>query len=263
MLGKDLSEALGGIAEDKIEAAANLAPVRHRRPTWVRFAACAALVALLIGVVYFAPGKPQVMTDPTGGTRVVQKPMFGIQVYAADGPMEMDEEIDEPIFAGESDKNVAPDFGLPNDGKLRMYNATTGEWELVFKQEGEKLPVVEFYVWWDEFQDIYNPYLTLYLNGEKMDAKKMGNKILVGYIGFRDKGMVGWIVTCTFEEASELEVLVTDKETGTVLLKQTMLITPAIYEKEVQVENGNGGTATELVKNEGYMIEILDEYRIE
>lgn len=262
MLGKDLSEALGGIAEDKIEAAANLAPA-HRRPLWIRAAACAALVALLIGVVYFAPGKPQVVTDPTGGTQVVRRPMFSVQVYAADGLMEMDKESDEPIFAGDSDKYIAPDFGLPDDGKLRVYNATTGEWELVFKEEGEKLPVVEFYVWWEEFQNDYNPYLSVYVNGEKVEGRKLWGKIMVGYLGIRDKGMVAWIVTCSLEEVSELEIVVTDKETGTLLMKQTMMITPAIYEKEVQIEDGKGGTVTELVKNEGYMLEILEEYQID
>lgn len=56
MLGKDLSEALGGIAEDKIEAAANVAPA-NRRPVWVRVAACAAVLALLIGAMLFWPGE--------------------------------------------------------------------------------------------------------------------------------------------------------------------------------------------------------------
>ena len=56
MLGKDLSEALGGIADDKIEAAANLAPAHRRRPIWVRAAACAAVLALLIGAMFFWPG---------------------------------------------------------------------------------------------------------------------------------------------------------------------------------------------------------------
>lgn len=47
MLGKNLSEALGDISDDKIEAAANYVP-RGRRQLWVRVAACAAVLALLV-----------------------------------------------------------------------------------------------------------------------------------------------------------------------------------------------------------------------
>lgn len=47
MLGKNLSEALSDISDDKIEAAANYAP-KGRRQLWVRVAACAAVLALLL-----------------------------------------------------------------------------------------------------------------------------------------------------------------------------------------------------------------------
>ena len=47
MLGKNLSDALSGISDDKIEAAANYAP-RGRRQLWVRVAACAAVLVLLL-----------------------------------------------------------------------------------------------------------------------------------------------------------------------------------------------------------------------
>lgn len=47
MLGKNLSEALSDISDDKIEAAANYTP-KGRRQLWVRVAACAAVLALLV-----------------------------------------------------------------------------------------------------------------------------------------------------------------------------------------------------------------------
>lgn len=57
MLGKDLSEALGGVAEDKIEAAANVA-TKSRRHIWVRVAACAAVLAILLTTLLW-PGQPK------------------------------------------------------------------------------------------------------------------------------------------------------------------------------------------------------------
>ncbi len=56
MLGKDLSEALSGISDDKIEAAAYVVP-RSRRHIWIRVAACAAVLALLVGAMLFWPGE--------------------------------------------------------------------------------------------------------------------------------------------------------------------------------------------------------------
>lgn len=75
MLGKDLSEALGGIADDKIEAAANLAPVQ-RRPLWVRVAACVAVLALLIGAMLFWPGEVK-----TEDGKIIEAPGI-LKVYA-------------------------------------------------------------------------------------------------------------------------------------------------------------------------------------
>jgi hypothetical protein len=77
MLGKDLSEALSGIADDKIEAAANMTPVRHHRPTWVRFVACAAVLAILISAVLFWPG--ETMTEDG---QIIAVPGV-LKVYAA------------------------------------------------------------------------------------------------------------------------------------------------------------------------------------
>ena len=92
MLGKDLSEALGGIAEDKIEAAANMTPA-HRRPLWIRAAACAAVLAILIGAVLFWPG------SLTGdGGQIIAVPGV-LRVYACDLEATPENEVQEHIFS--------------------------------------------------------------------------------------------------------------------------------------------------------------------
>lgn len=55
MLGKDLSDVLGGISDDKIEAAAHVVP-RSRRHIWIRVAACAAVLAILLTALLW-PGE--------------------------------------------------------------------------------------------------------------------------------------------------------------------------------------------------------------
>ena len=53
MLGKDLSEALSGISDDKIEAAAHVVP-GSRRHIWIRVAACAAVLAILLTMFFWS-----------------------------------------------------------------------------------------------------------------------------------------------------------------------------------------------------------------
>ena len=77
MLGKDISEALGGIAEDKIEAAAGIAP-RNNGHVWLRVAAVAA-VAVMVLTWLLWPGKPDVSEDDG----VVKAPGM-LRVYAFD-----------------------------------------------------------------------------------------------------------------------------------------------------------------------------------
>lgn len=77
MLGKDLSQALSDIADDKIEVAANL-PQARRRPVWVRVAACAAVLALLVGAMLFWPGETK-----TEDGQIVAVPGV-MRVYAAE-----------------------------------------------------------------------------------------------------------------------------------------------------------------------------------
>ncbi len=88
MLGKDLSEALGGIADEKIEAAANLSQTRHR-PLWFRVAACAAVVALLVSALLFWPGKTQ-----TEDGRIVAAPGI-LKAYAYEVKDEKDTDFSQ------------------------------------------------------------------------------------------------------------------------------------------------------------------------
>lgn len=76
MLGKDLSEALGGISDDKIEAAAYVVP-KSRRHIWVRVAACAAVLAILLTALLW-PGE----TKNEDGQIVVSPGI--LRVYACD-----------------------------------------------------------------------------------------------------------------------------------------------------------------------------------
>jgi hypothetical protein len=92
MLGKDLSEALSGIADDKIEAAAQVAPESHR-PLWVRAAACAAVLAILIGAVLFWPG-----TLTGDGGQIIAVPGV-LKVYACDLEATPENEVQEHIFS--------------------------------------------------------------------------------------------------------------------------------------------------------------------
>lgn len=77
MLGKNLSEALSNISDDKIEAAAHVVP-KSRRHIWVRVAACAAVLALLIGAMFFWPGE---IKEENG--QIVAVPGV-LKVYACD-----------------------------------------------------------------------------------------------------------------------------------------------------------------------------------
>ena len=92
MLGKDLSEALGGIADDKIEAAANMTPA-HRRPLWIRAAACVAVLAILVGAVLFWPG-----TLTGDGGQIIAVPGV-LKVYACDLEATPENEVQEHIFS--------------------------------------------------------------------------------------------------------------------------------------------------------------------
>lgn len=265
MLGKDLSEALGGIADDKIEAAANMAPA-HRRSTWVRVAACAAVLAILIGAMLFWPGSPQVVENPTGGTQVVVRPLFGIQVYAAEGLRYVSEATDEPIFAGEPiedeliEDNSNP-FGVPMDGRAYRYNTVTGEWEPLFANK--RLPKFDLVIWVEEGWEELEADLVVYQNGKKVDLWDRESPNFRRFLAMNREGQTGWSLSCSFQEVVTLEILVESKKTGEILLKQVIKVTPAVFEKEEATVAPDGSTVMQVFMNEGYMLEILDEYRIE
>ena len=260
MLGKDLSEALCGIAEDKIEAAAQVAPESHR-PLWVRAAACAAVLAILIGAVLFWPGSPQVVEDPTGGTQVVVRPLFGIQVYAAEGLMYVSESEGKPIFAGEPIEDNSNPLGIPMDGRAYRYNTVTGEWEPLF--ERKRLPKFDLVIWVEEGWEELEADLVVYQNGEKVDLWDRESKNYRRFLAMNREGQTGWSLSCSFQEVVTLEILVESKKTGEILLKQVIKVTPAVFEKEEATVAPDGSTVMQVYMNEGYMLEILDEYRIE
>lgn len=231
-----------------------------------RLTACAAAVAVLIGLSML-PGVPTEVPDGTGGTQVIRRPMLGIQVYAAEGVVELGEETVEPIFAGEENTDETDIFGLPNDGQLRVFNSITGEWELVFKnEEEEKLPCFELIVWYhDLLADQYRPMINVYQDGEKVDLYDKNSKnYLLSWSLWRD-GKKGWSLKCSFEEQTTLEIVVTDKEDGTLLISQTIRVTPAVYETAGNTANAGGSTGENawLKKSEGYMLEVIEEYKIE
>lgn len=257
MLGKDLSEALGGIADDKIEAAMHMQKV-SRKPRWIRVAACAAMLALLVTVVYFAPGKPQVVPDSTGGTQVVQKPMFGIQVYAADGLMYISEAEDEPIFVGEEivEEDIA--LGIPLDGRAYVYNTVTGEWEPMFVRE--RLPKFDLIIWVEEGWEELEAEMVVYQDGEKVDVWDRESKNFRYSLAMNREGQTGWHLSCSFQEVVTLEILVQSQKTGEILLKQVIKVTPAVYEKEEETVAPDGSTVMQVVMNEGYMLEVLESY---
>ena len=258
MLGKDLSEALGGIADDKIEAAANLVPV-HRRSVWVRVAACAAVLAVLVIGVFFAPVVSQKVPDGTGGSQIVQKPMFGIQVYAADGLMDIDKETNEPIFAGETVEDDGTSLGMPMDGRLYRYNSITGEWEDVYARE--RLPKFDLIIWVGEEWEGQSPGLTVYHNGEKVDfTDKTSTNFQRGLATLRD-GRTGWWISCSFEKVATLEIVVENQENGEVLLRYVIKATPAVFEKAEDTVPPDGSAITQLVVNEGYMLEVQEIYQ--
>lgn len=260
MLGKDLSEALGGITDDKIEAAANLAPA-HRRPIWIRAAACAVVLALLVGLVYFAPGKSQVEPDPTGGTQVVQKPMFGIQVYAANGLMYISEAEDEPIFAGEEIEEQDISLGIPMDGKAYRYNTVTGEWEPLFAKK--RLPKFDLIIWVEEGWEEMEADLVVYQDGVKVDLWDRESKNYRRFLAMNREGQTGWNLSCSFQEVVTLEILVQSQKTGEILLKQVIKVTPAVFEKEETTVSPDGSTVMQVVMNEGYMLEVKESYQPE
>ena len=257
MLGKDLSQALSDISDDKIEAAANYAP-KGRRQLWVRVAACAAVLALLVTGAFFAPGVPQEVPDGTGGTQIVRKPMLGVQVYAADGLMDINEETDEPIFAGETIKDDGTALGMPTDGRLYRYNSITGEWEDVYARE--RLPKFDLIIWVEEEWEGQSPKLMVYYNGEKVDfTDKNSTNFRRGLAGLRD-GRTGWHLSCSFEDVATLEIVVENQETGEVLLKYVIKATPAVFEKKETTVAPDGSAVTQLVANEGYMLEVKEMY---
>lgn len=78
MLGRKLSEALSNISDEKIEAAAGITP-KSSRHIWVRVAACAAVLALLLTALLWPN---ETITDDGKGELVVVPGV--LKAYACD-----------------------------------------------------------------------------------------------------------------------------------------------------------------------------------
>lgn len=251
---KQLMDATGGIREAYIEEAAM---PRHKQSVWPRLVSVAAAAVLIVGMLFateHSSGNPG--QDSTGGSDGDRQPLFGIRVYAAEGLVDLNEAAEGTIFAGEEVTDPSNEFGLLTDGTVYAFNTITGEWEIIQKEDGERLPQVVFEILWEEFDD-YRPCIEVKCNDEVIDIAAMKNNFLVGFIGYKGRGMVGWALTCSFEEQSILEVTVRDMDTEMVLMQQVILVTPALYE----MNDSMNGETTVLV-NEGYMLEVLDYYII-
>lgn len=213
-----------------------------------RVAACAAVLAVLLTAMLW-PGE----TGTSDGTR---KPALGVQVYAADGLVELGSTGGTPVYAGE--ENTRPDLGLPDDRNVYVYNSSTGEWELLHKTAEDRPPQFTLIIWTHDYLEDYSPRLSVYRDGTLVDlTDKDSVNFNLSLAGFRD-GRQGWDLTCSFEEVTTLEIIVEDENTGTLLLKQIVEVTPAIYKTENIPGEEDG-----VFKNEGYMLVIKEEYAIE
>ena len=116
---KILLDATAGIREEYIEDAA--APAAKSRPLWVRFAATAAVLALLLGGLLLKP-------ESNPGEPVI--PILGIRAYATDGEPIVIENIGDRISVQKDTSELFPgkqvyildvyveSYGLPDTASL-------------------------------------------------------------------------------------------------------------------------------------------------
>lgn len=211
-----------------------------------RAAVCAAVLAVLLTAVFW-PATPGEDTKKTLG--------LSIQVYADGEFVDLQESDDDAIFAG--DDNESPYPPVPKDRNVYVYNETTGEWELLHKKPEDKPPEFTLVVLTNEYLE-YEPQIYVYIDGEEMDIFAKDNPNFRRYLGgFRD-GRSGTSLVFNFEKVTMVEVVVTDKNDGTLLLRQVIEVTPAIYEVTNQLGEEDG-----VVENEGYMLVVKEKYAIE
>ena len=226
-----------------------------------RVAAAAVSVAVLIGAMVL-PGPPVTVTDPTGGTQVVHMPLFSVQVYANNEYVDLSSDSNETIYAGDENTNTNSEFGRLENKDPMIFNTTTGEWEKWDIYEKEKLPMFEVVIWYHKLPNKADVLLEIYQDGERVNPGKE-NRNFKTTIVFAMDDMEGFGIWCCVEEQSTLEFVVKNNA-GDILLRHKVLVTPAIYETQMD-SNGNDVPNGEpwVSKNEGYMLEVLESYQIE
>ena len=230
----------------------------------VRLASLAAAVAVMVGL-FFLPGPPVVVPDPdsTGQTQVVQKPLLGIRVHAEEGVIDLGEERDGPILAGEESTDADGDLGLfYKPYEVKIFNTETGEWELYHKKETERMPKIDFEISWEGLEE-YHARIKVIANGEEVDLSRQREDFNVGWIGYADRGVVGWLLSCSLTEEKEVEIIVYDADTNQTIRMVKMHITPAFYEKQTEGGDSIDPSIGTTNKNEGYMVEVLEEFMID
>ena len=184
MLGRDISEALGGIAEDKIEAAAKAAG--KGRNVWRSVAAVAAIVALVVAVFAMLPKvweeKPQLglptfgvsgeQTLPTDQVLETMPQKFfaapGIlKVYGSSKVDATEEELKQyemtdgigsygevATVGGGQKKGISLLFRFPEDyfGEAKIRFVVSADYGLVWEKKFQGLDCIEVengsLVWW-------------------------------------------------------------------------------------------------------------------
>ena len=273
MKNETFKEAFSSVtaSDDMVNKAMQIPEENEIRPSFSgwqvarRVAAAAVIVAVLVGAMML-PGPPVTVTDPTGGTQVVHMPLFSVQVYAAGEYVDMPEENGDVIFAGQENTNPNSTMGLINDGKPSFYNPETGEWELITKPPEYKLPLIDITVWYQDIWAKYDFDLNVYLDSQKVKSPFPEN---INIYLAADKGgpngskRYGTAIVGCFERSCVMDIEIVEEHTGKLLMRYSFRITPAIYEMLDSNSAVSGDNSISSTRNEGYMLEILDAYKIE
>ena len=275
MENKKFKEAFSAVkaSDDMVNAVLEL-PAQARpgagRSGWsvlARVAATAAVVALLIGAMVL-PAPPASVTDPSGSTQVVPNSLFGIYVYADGNLVNLNNQAGDPFFAGEEDKSVDNDYGYFDDREVKVYNTETGEWEVLQKNKDEGAPIFDLVIWVGNLDKIYSPDILIYMDGELMPDMNFYRDINyfgTGWTWIGKEKRAGWRITCRLDHEADVEIVIRDKHTETLLVKHKLHVIPAINKIAVESTKPNSSNATEvwLQTNEGYLLEVIESYRID
>lgn len=168
-----LMDATGGIREEYIEEAAQ---IRRKHALWIRLAAAAAALVLIIGGLLLWP--------ESGNSEPI--PFFAIRAYAADGSMQiLDEVWESVVIASEKSKLFPEKRTYTFDISLGDYTGDPADFEegkFLFKHNGKKL-----------------------LPGEGDD------EIIVEWLRSEDNGISGYRVTGCCDDYDWIDITIEDK----------------------------------------------------